>query len=90
MTRIALAFMLTLALQTVSADVLLIEEVRQAGRMELPQNGQSKADIEAKFGTPDQKYQRWVILRFQTGSMVNTASTSSMTWYCSPYYTRVR
>jgi hypothetical protein len=55
MTRIVLAFMLTLAIQTVSADVLLIEEVRQAGRMELPQNGHSKADIEAKFGTPDQK-----------------------------------
>ena len=55
MTRIVLAFMLTLAIQAVSADVLLIEEVRQAGRMELPKNGQSKADIEANFGAPVQK-----------------------------------
>ena len=55
MTRIVLAFMLTLAFQTVNADVLIIDEVRQAGRMELPRNGQSKADIEAKFGAPTQK-----------------------------------
>ena len=55
MTRIVLAFMLVLAFQIVSADVLLIEEVRQAGRMELPKNGQHKADIEAKFGAPAEK-----------------------------------
>lgn len=55
MTRIVLAFMLTLAFQTVNADVLIIDEVRQAGRMELPQNGQSKAAIETKFGAPTQK-----------------------------------
>ena len=55
MTRIVLAFMLTLAFQVVNADVLLIEEVRQAGRMELPENGQSKADVESKFGAPAQK-----------------------------------
>jgi len=52
MTRIVLAFMLALAFQVVSADVLLIEEVRQSGRMQLPTNGQSKADVEAKFGAP--------------------------------------
>jgi hypothetical protein len=55
MTRIVLAFMLALTFQAVSADVLIIDEVRQAGRMELPQNGQSKADVEAKFGAPAQK-----------------------------------
>lgn len=55
MTRIVLAFMLVLAFQAVSADVLIIDEVRQAGRMELPKNGQSKADIEARFGTPVEK-----------------------------------
>ena len=55
MTRIVLAFMLTLTLQAVSADVLIIVEVRQAERMELPENGQSKADVEAKFGTPAQR-----------------------------------
>ena len=52
MTRIVLAFMLALTVQAVSADVLLIDEVRQSERMNLPTNGQSKADIEAAFGTP--------------------------------------
>ncbi len=55
MTRIVLAFILTLTLQAVNADVLIIDEVRQAGRMSLPQNGQSKKSIEAKFGAPVQK-----------------------------------
>lgn len=52
MTRIVLAFVLTLAFQAVYADVLIIEEVRQSERMELPKNGQDKATVEAKFGTP--------------------------------------
>jgi hypothetical protein len=56
MTRIVLAFMLIMAFQTISADVLIIDEVRQADRMELPKNGQSKADVEAKFGTPAEKH----------------------------------
>ncbi len=55
MTRIVLAFMLTFAFQAVCADVLIIDEVRQANRMDLPKNGQSKADIESKFGTPLKK-----------------------------------
>jgi len=55
MTRIVLAFMLALTFQAVSADVLIIDEVRQSGRMELPINGQSKATVEAKFGAPVQK-----------------------------------
>ena len=55
MTRIVLAFILALAFQLVSADVLLIEEVRQSGRMQLPTNGQSKADVEANFGAPGAK-----------------------------------
>jgi hypothetical protein len=55
MTRIVLAFMLAFAWQTVYADVLLIEEVRQSERMNLPVNGQDKATVEAKFGTPAQK-----------------------------------
>jgi len=55
MTRTVLAFMLTLTFQAVSADVLIIDEVRQAGRMALPANGQSKSVIETKFGTPVQK-----------------------------------
>ena len=40
MTKIVLAFMLAFAWQTVYADVLLIEEVRQSGRLQLPVNGQ--------------------------------------------------
>ncbi len=55
MTRIVLAFMLAVTMQAVSADVLLIEEVQQSDRMALPKNGYSKADIEAKFGAPEQK-----------------------------------
>ncbi len=55
MTRIVLAFMLTLTIQVATADVLIIDEVRQANRMGLPQNGQNKATIEARFGTPTQK-----------------------------------
>ena len=55
MTRIVLAFMLTLTIQVATADVLIIDEVRQADRMALPQNGQSKATVEARFGTPTQK-----------------------------------
>ena len=55
MTRIVLAFMLAFTWQNVFADVLLIEEVRQSERMELPVNGQDKATVEAKFGTPSEK-----------------------------------
>jgi hypothetical protein len=55
MTRIVLAFVLALAFQAVYADVLIIDEVRQAARMELPENGQSKATIESKFGAPLEK-----------------------------------
>jgi len=47
--------MLAFAWQTVYADVLLIEEVRQSERMELPVNGLDKATVEAKFGTPVEK-----------------------------------
>jgi hypothetical protein len=55
MTRIVLAFMLTLTFQIAVADVLIIDEVRQADRMELPKNGQSKADVETRYGTPAER-----------------------------------
>ena len=55
MTRIVLTFIFALVFELAHADVLLIEEVRQAERMNLPQNGQSKADVEVKFGAPVQK-----------------------------------
>lgn len=57
MTRMVLALMVTalagfaLPLSTV-ADVLLIEEVRQAGQMDVPANGTSRADVRARFGEP--------------------------------------
>jgi hypothetical protein len=44
--------MLAFVFQAISADVLIIDEVRQSERMELPKNGQDKATVEAKFGTP--------------------------------------
>ena len=37
---------------TLSADVLLIEEVRQAGRMDVPTNGMPTAEVRARFGEP--------------------------------------
>ncbi|MEJ2535159.1 MAG: hypothetical protein P8008_06760 [Gammaproteobacteria bacterium] len=37
------------------ADVLIIDEVRQVEKMDLPENGQSKADVESRFGAPRQK-----------------------------------
>jgi hypothetical protein len=38
-----------------SADVLLIEQVRQAGKMDVPVNGLSMSEVEARFGSPEQK-----------------------------------
>ena len=52
MTRIVLTLMLALMFQVVSADVLIIDEVRKAEKMDLPKNGQNKATVEAKFGAP--------------------------------------
>ena len=55
MTRIVLALALALAMQTAVADVLLIDEVRQSEKMQLPKNGITKADTEIKFGAPIKK-----------------------------------
>ena len=59
MTRIVLK-LATLALLAfgapASADVLLIEEVRQAERMELPENGVSKEDVRGRFGEPNDRH----------------------------------
>lgn len=61
MTRMVLALLSSLLLGagfglllagTLSADVLLIEEVRQADRMELPANGLKQAEVRARFGEP--------------------------------------
>jgi len=57
MTRMILALVLlgitgAVAVDRVQADVLLIEEVRQSDRMDLPQNGATMAEVRAKFGEP--------------------------------------
>lgn len=57
MTRLVLALVVSLFAWfaqplVLSADVLLIEEVRQAGRMDLPVNGMTTADVRARFGEP--------------------------------------
>ena len=57
MTRMVLGLLIAflvgcLAGTPVFADVLLIEEVRQADRMELPENGMSKSEVRARFGEP--------------------------------------
>jgi hypothetical protein len=55
MTRIVfIAFLLVLSAPAL-ADVLIIDEVRQVERMDLPKNGQSKQAIEARFGAPANK-----------------------------------
>ena len=57
MTRIVFIAFLLLAPVAVLADVLILDEVRQVERMDLPKNGQNKASIESKFGTPEQRNQ---------------------------------
>lgn len=61
MTRMVLALMIPavsavflgpLATGTLAADVLLIEEVRQAERMELPVNGMKQSEVRDRFGAP--------------------------------------
>ncbi|MDX1555741.1 MAG: hypothetical protein R3212_06930 [Xanthomonadales bacterium] len=52
LTRIFLFSFLALSGTTALADVLLIEQVRQGGRMDLPVNGMSMSEVEAAYGTP--------------------------------------
>lgn len=57
MTRMVLALVLGVAAVLAAtlpaeADVLLIEEVRQADKMQLPKNGMSKDTVRARFGAP--------------------------------------
>lgn len=62
MTRMLLTLMLTTAAllapeAVVNADVLLIEEVRQAESMSLPANGMNQEQVRASFGVPAQVHQ---------------------------------
>lgn len=74
MTRMVLTLVLLLAASISSADVLLIEEVRQADQMSVPDNGLSMATVETRFGAPTSKvgpvgdppitqwvYERWSV-----------------------------
>jgi hypothetical protein len=76
MQRVSLILVLSLLAipGVLPADVLLIEQVRQAEGMAVPQNGQSKAEVEAAFGAPETTvgpvgdppitrwtYQRWTV-----------------------------
>ena len=56
MTRMVLTLIFITAAPLLSADVLLIEQVRQAGRMDVPVNGQSMADVESRFGAPQDRH----------------------------------
>ena len=79
MTRIVLAFMLSFALQAVYADVLIIDEVRQAETMQLPKNGQDKATVESKFGTPAKRLRPWETHPFPAGNTIPIVSILKMT-----------
>ena len=52
---IAAAALLTFA-DRLQADVLLIEEVRQAEKMTLPTNGMDKDQVRNRFGAPAQRH----------------------------------
>ncbi|MDX1379583.1 MAG: hypothetical protein R3233_00615 [Xanthomonadales bacterium] len=55
MTRMIITLALLLGAAAAPADVLLIEPVRQAERMELPDNGMNKSTVEARFGAPSNR-----------------------------------
>lgn len=56
MTRIVFIAILLIAAGFAQADVLILDEVRQVERMELPRNGQDMAAVENDFGAPDQRH----------------------------------
>jgi hypothetical protein len=59
MTRIVLTLVMLFQLgvwaSMARADVLLIEEVRQADNMAVPVNGMGMAEVESRFGSPGSK-----------------------------------
>jgi hypothetical protein len=74
MTRMFLTLILIFASPLVFADVLLIEQVRQAGNLVVPVNGQTKSEVESQFGAAKEKlaavgdppisqwkYERWSV-----------------------------
>ena len=55
MTRTVLTLILLFSAALLHADVLLIEQVRHVEGMTVPQNGQTQAEVEARFGPPGSK-----------------------------------
>ena len=55
MTRMVLTLLLIMAAPLLTADVLLIEQVRQVDSMTVPVNGQTMAEVESAFGAPQSK-----------------------------------
>ncbi len=55
MARMVLILILLASPVLLSADVLLIEQVRQVDGMAVPVNGQSQAEVEAAFGPPQSR-----------------------------------
>jgi hypothetical protein len=68
---------------TLSADVLLIEEVRQAGQMNVPENGMTSTEVSARFGEPLKKHS-------PVGDTMDGAFISNTISFCSPFCTRAR
>lgn len=52
MTRIVFAALLLMMAGSAWADVLILDEVRQVERMDLPKNGMTKDQVEQHFGAP--------------------------------------
>lgn len=42
---------------SVSGDVLVLDEVRQVEKMDLPKNGLSKNEVESRFGSPSKRHE---------------------------------
>ncbi len=60
MTRIVLTLVLVFSasltqIDITRADVLLIEEVRQSGHLNLPTNGMNRNEVQARYGEPKNK-----------------------------------
>lgn len=57
MTRIVFVGFFLLLSSVSWADVLLVEGVRQVDRMQLPENGKNKQDVESQYGSPESRHE---------------------------------
>lgn len=53
LTRAVFLVFLSIMSTAAAADVLLIEQVREAGMMDVPANGMSMSEVESRFGAPN-------------------------------------